>query len=323
MLRDELKNAMKDAMREKRTHELATIRLILAAVKDRDIAAREHGRMDGVDDDSIRDLLQKMIKQRGESIALYEQGGRLELAEAERAEIDIIKGFLPAQMSEDEVKAAVDQARSSLPEGIDEPVVTRSVYSDRVTDVVMYGPVDIDQLARFAEDLQTVFFRQGVTRVTIRGLEDPIIRVNVGENMLVRHGLTLAEIADVVSAEMETTPAGDVAGSSARLRTGQTRRSEQELGEIVLKAPSQGEKLELRSVADIVTEGVESGRAYYHKGMPAVVLRVSRSAQGDTIEIQRAVERITADFQHTLPEGVVVQLTNQQSHRVQTSNTTK
>ncbi|MEC9403285.1 MAG: efflux RND transporter permease subunit, partial [Pseudomonadota bacterium] len=216
----------------------------------------------------------------------------------------------------DEVKAAVDQARSSLPEGIDEPVVTRSVYSDRVTDVVMYGPVDIDQLARFAEDLQTVFFRQGVTRVTIRGLEDPIIRVNVGENMLVRHGLTLAEIADVVSAEMETTPAGDVAGSSARLRTGQTRRSEQELGEIVLKAPSQGEKLELRSVADIVTEGVESGRAYYHKGMPAVVLRVSRSAQGDTIEIQRAVERITADFQHTLPEGVVVQLTNTRSQAI-------
>ncbi|AQQ05514.1 acriflavine resistance protein B [Roseibium algicola] len=216
----------------------------------------------------------------------------------------------------DEVKAAVDQARSSLPEGIDEPVVTRSVYSDRVTDVVMYGPVDIDQLARFAEDLQTVFFRQGVTRVTIRGLEDPIIRVNVGENMLVRHGLTLAEIADVVSAEMETTPAGDVAGSSARLRTGQTRRSEQELGEIVLKAPSQGEKLELRSVADIVTEGVESGRAYYHKGMPAVVLRVSRSAQGDTIEIQRAVERITTDFQHTLPEGVVVQLTNTRSQAI-------
>lgn len=216
----------------------------------------------------------------------------------------------------DEVKAAVDQARSSLPEGIEEPVVSRGVYRDRVTDVVIYGPVDIDQLARFAEDLQTVLFRNGVTRVSIQGLANPIIRINVGESMLVRHDLTLREIADVVSAEMETTPAGDVSGSGARLRTGQTRRSEQELGEIVLKAPSQGEKLQLRTVADIVTEGVESGRAYYHKGMPAVVLRVDRSAQGDTISIQRDVERMTAEFQETLPEGVVVQLTRTRSQNI-------
>jgi len=216
----------------------------------------------------------------------------------------------------DDVKAAVDQARSSLPEAIEEPQISRSVYRDRVTDLVIYGPVDIDQLARFAEDLQTILFREGVTRVSIRGLADPIIRIDVGESMLVRHDLTLAEIAEIVSKEMETTPAGDIGGSGARLRTGQTRRTEQDLGEIVLKAPSQGEKLQLRSVADIVTEGVESGRAYYHKGMPAVVLRVDRSAKGDTIEIQRAVERIAADFQHTLPEGVVVQLTNTRSQAI-------
>lgn len=216
----------------------------------------------------------------------------------------------------DEVKAAVDQARSSLPEGIEEPVVTRGSYRDRVTNVVIYGPVDVDQLARFAEDLQTQMFRQGVTRVEIQGLADPIIRINVGEDALIRHDMTLAEIADIVSAEMETTPAGDVSGGSARLRTGQTRRSEQELGEIVLKAPSQGEKLQLRSVAEIMTEGVESGRAYYHKGMPAVVLRVDRSAQGDTISIQRAVEKIAEEFQETLPDGVVVQLTNTRSQNI-------
>lgn len=216
----------------------------------------------------------------------------------------------------DEVKAAVDQARSSLPDGIEEPVVSRSVYRDRVTDVVIYGPVDIDQLARFAEDLQTRFFRDGITRVSIQGLANPIIRVNVGEAMLIRHDLTIDEIADTVAAEMETTPAGDVSGSGARLRTGQTRRSEQDLGEIVVKAPSQGEKVHLRTVADIVTEGVESGRAYYHNGMPAVVLRVDRSAQGDTISIQRAVERITAEYQEAMPEGVVVQLTRTRSQSI-------
>ena len=216
----------------------------------------------------------------------------------------------------DEVKAAVDQARSSLPDGIEEPVISRGVYSDRVTDIVIYGPVDIDQLARFAEDLQTILFRQGVTRVSLQGLADPIIRINVGEAMLVRHDLTLSDVADIVSAEMETTPSGDVSGGSARLRTGQTRRSEQELGEIVLKAPSQGEKLQLRSVADIVTEGIESGRAYYHNGMPAVVLRVDRSAQGDTISIQRAVEKITAEYQESLPDGVVVQMTRTRSQAI-------
>lgn len=114
MLREELKTAMKSAMLEKRKEELSTIRLILAAVKDRDIAAREHGQHDGVDDDEIRDLLAKMIKQRGDSIALYEQGGRLELAEAERDEISVIKTFLPRQMEESEVEAAVDDAISSI-----------------------------------------------------------------------------------------------------------------------------------------------------------------------------------------------------------------
>lgn len=110
MLREELKTAMKSALREQRKAELSTIRLILAAVKDRDIAAREHGQHDGVDDDDILDLLAKMIKQRGESILLYEQGGRLELAEAEQNEIAVIKGFLPKQMDEAEIEAAVDAA---------------------------------------------------------------------------------------------------------------------------------------------------------------------------------------------------------------------
>lgn len=114
MLRDQLKDALKTAMREKQPIALSTIRLILAAVKDRDIASRQDGRRDDVDDDAIRDLLQKMIKQRGDSIALYEQGGRLELAEAERSEIEIIKKFLPTQMDEAETEAAVDQAIAKI-----------------------------------------------------------------------------------------------------------------------------------------------------------------------------------------------------------------
>jgi uncharacterized protein len=110
MLRDDLKSAMKDAMRAKRTTELATIRLILAAIKDRDIASRSDGSREGVSDASIQELLQKMVKQRNESIKMYEQGGRLELAEAEQAEIVVIQGFLPEQMDEAAMAAAVDKA---------------------------------------------------------------------------------------------------------------------------------------------------------------------------------------------------------------------
>ncbi len=110
MLREDLKSAMKDAMRNKRAEELSTIRLILAAIKDRDIASRSDGSRDGVSDDEIQELLQKMVKQRNESIKMYEQGGRLELAEAEQAEIVIIQGFLPEQMDEAAMGAAIDDA---------------------------------------------------------------------------------------------------------------------------------------------------------------------------------------------------------------------
>ena len=111
VLRTELNTAMKNAMKSKKTADLATIRLILAAIKDRDIAAREHGVQDGVDDDSIRELLQKMIKQRGESITLYEQGGRVELADSERAEIEVIKQFLPKQL---DAAATLDAAKKAI-----------------------------------------------------------------------------------------------------------------------------------------------------------------------------------------------------------------
>ncbi|WP_207461964.1 GatB/YqeY domain-containing protein [Azospirillum sp. SYSU D00513] len=110
MLRTRLNEALKEAMRSKNQRALSTVRLILAALKDRDIAARSRGVTDGVDETEILSMLQTMIKQRNDSIALYEQGGRLELAEQEREEITVIEGFLPKQMSEEEVAQAVQAA---------------------------------------------------------------------------------------------------------------------------------------------------------------------------------------------------------------------
>jgi len=106
-MRTRLNEALKEAMRTKDQRAVSTVRLILAALKDRDIAARGRGNMDGIADDEILQMLQTMIKQRRESIALYEQGGRLELAEQEREEIAVIERFLPQQLGEDETRDAI------------------------------------------------------------------------------------------------------------------------------------------------------------------------------------------------------------------------
>lgn len=107
MLRQRLNDALKTAMLSKDARSVSTVRLILAALKDRDIAARPRGLSDGIPEEEILQMLQSMMKQRRESISLYEQGGRLELAQQEAEEIAIIETFLPAQLSEAEVAEAV------------------------------------------------------------------------------------------------------------------------------------------------------------------------------------------------------------------------
>jgi len=108
MLRNEIRGALETALRAHDSASAATLRLMLAAIKDRDIAARSKGNLDGIVDAEVLSLLQSMIKQRRESIRLYEQGGRLELAEQEDAEITVIEGFLPTQLSNGEMETAVD-----------------------------------------------------------------------------------------------------------------------------------------------------------------------------------------------------------------------
>lgn len=108
MLRAAFNDALKEALKDKDQCAVSTIRLILAALKDRDIAARGNGNPDGIGEEEILSMLQTMLKQRNESIKLYEQGGRLELAEQERAEIDVIKRFMPEQLDDAAMNAAVE-----------------------------------------------------------------------------------------------------------------------------------------------------------------------------------------------------------------------
>jgi len=114
MLREQLTEALKDAMRGQDKRRTSTLRLILAAIKDRDIAGRENGSRDLVGDEEILQLLQKMVRQRRESIETFEKGDRQDLADQERAEIVIIEGFLPQQMGDAEIAAAVDAVAAEM-----------------------------------------------------------------------------------------------------------------------------------------------------------------------------------------------------------------
>lgn len=109
-LRENVNAALKTAMRNKAAERLSTLRLINAAIKDKDIAARGDGNDQGVGEDEILAILGKMVKQRQESARAYEEGGRLELAEKERSEIVVIEEFLPRQLDDDETDAAISAA---------------------------------------------------------------------------------------------------------------------------------------------------------------------------------------------------------------------
>ncbi len=109
-LRERITSGLKDAMKNKETARLSTLRLINAAIKDKDIAARGEGRDDGVSDGDVLAILGRMVKQRQESARAYEEGGRLDLSERERAEIVVIEEFLPRQLDEAEVEAAIAAA---------------------------------------------------------------------------------------------------------------------------------------------------------------------------------------------------------------------
>ena len=108
-MRASINTALKEAMKSKDEVGVSTLRLILAALKDRDIAARGKGQADGIGEAEVLEMLQKMVRQRRESIEMYERGGRQDLADREVQEIEVIERFLPQPLSPAEVEAAIDQ----------------------------------------------------------------------------------------------------------------------------------------------------------------------------------------------------------------------
>lgn len=108
MLREKLNNDVKEAMKSREQERLTTLRLVVAAIKDREISERVQGVSEPLQDKDIIQILTKMVKQRDESARVYEEGGRLDLAERERREIALLQDYLPKQMTEEEIKEAIE-----------------------------------------------------------------------------------------------------------------------------------------------------------------------------------------------------------------------
>ena len=114
MLRAKIKESLKEAMKSKDKRRISTLRLIIATLQDRDLAARDKGADEGITDEEILQMLTTMVRQRKESIAAYEKGGRIDLAASEQEEIEIISDYLPKQFDEKETRKAVDKVIAEI-----------------------------------------------------------------------------------------------------------------------------------------------------------------------------------------------------------------
>jgi multidrug efflux pump subunit AcrB len=220
--------------------------------------------------------------------------------------LDFDPGWDMARAATD-VQTAID-AITTLPEEAEDPTVRRGAWRDRVTDIVITGPIAPAQLGRFADELVTRLFAAGVTRTTIQGVAAPQTMVEVPSSKLIAFDVSMAEIAAAIAEEVDADPAGDVTGANARVRTGTAKRSAQEIAGIVLRSNPDGSKLTIGDLAHVTQEGVDRERSFFVGPNPAMSIRVDRSNQGDAIGIQRSVEDAAAELQASLPSDVTIEL---------------
>lgn len=223
-----------------------------------------------------------------------------------RVTLDFEPGWDMARAADD-VQAAVD-AITTLPAEAEEPNVIRGAWRDRVTDVVITGPVATDQLGRFADEFVTRLFAEGVTRATIRGVAAPKTVIEVSMVNLIAYDISFSEIAAAIAQEVDGDPAGDISGANARVRTGEEKRAPDQLAGILLRSNADGSKLTVGDVARVRVEGIDRNRSYFVGEDPAISVRIDRSSKGDAIRIQAQVEKIAEKMQETLPSSVSIEL---------------
>ena len=215
----------------------------------------------------------------------------------------------------EDVQLAVDST-NNLPTDAEDPEIRRGGWRDRVTNVMLTGPVGVEQLGRFADEMVVRLFAEGVTKVNIRGVAAPSTIVEVPSLSLIEYDIGLSDIADRIGEEAAADPAGDVS-NAARVRTGVAKRSADEIEAIVLRANPDGSSLTIGDVANVRVEGVDRERAYYVGGNPAIQIEVQRTAQGDAIGIQDTVQEVADELKASLPQGVEIDLVSARAEVIQ------
>ncbi|MEM0976994.1 MAG: efflux RND transporter permease subunit [Pseudomonadota bacterium] len=207
----------------------------------------------------------------------------------------------------DEVQVAMDSV-TNLPEDADDPTVRRSTWRDRVTDVVISGPVSVDQLGAYADEFTARLFAKGISRTTIRGVADPEIEVTITQDAMIANNVTMREISAIIAGEVTVDPLGDVSDGAARIRGGVAKQSAEAIAGLVIRPNADGSTLRIGDVATVTELGAGRDRSYFVGDNNAVSIRVDRSERGDAIEIQGIVQAVADEMNATLPAGTQVEL---------------
>ena len=215
----------------------------------------------------------------------------------------------------DEVKAIVDTI-SNLPDTAEDPKIRRIAWRDKVTDVVISGPISVEQLNTYADEFSQKIYRKGISRTSIGGIEPPIINVIVPEQNLIRYDVSLQNIALAISQEAKSDPAGDLSSGVARLKTGIDKKSIQSLASIPVISKEDGSKVLLQDLAILEINKGSNTVALYRDGNRAVSIRVDRSDLGDAIKIQNDVEASVEELQKTLPKNVKIELSGTRAEAI-------
>lgn len=205
----------------------------------------------------------------------------------------------------DDAQAAVDSI-TTLPSEIDEPTVRRNAYRERVIDIAITGTAGIDRLVSYSDEVLARLFREGVPQSSVTGIPDRTIRISPSEAALLRHNLTLTEVADAVSRAATGVPGGDVDARASRVRAGIDRRSIPEIGATPIRSLPDGTTLTLRDVATVEDAGFEDGVQIFRNGLPTIIISVERDLSGDSIAIQQAVDKVVSEISPTLPTNVEI-----------------
>ena len=182
--------------------------------------------------------------------------------------------------------------------------------------MVLSGPLPIEQLSRFADEFLQSLNKVGISKVNINGVSAPVLRVLVPEHALVAHDISLRSIASAIKSNAEVSPAGDLGSTGTRIRTGNTKRNVEQIGNIVVRYKTDGSKLLVSDVASVEIEGLDSGVAYFKDGNPSVLMRIDRGPIGDAIEMQRLVETVVKELQKSLPAGVTIELSSSRAEAI-------